>query len=98
MSEAYARRLTLESSEGNERPAEELIESRITADLQQSLYPAICRVRCQLNDGVLTLQGQVPSYYQKQVVQTLVRSRLNGTVVVCNRVEVVPVEATGRLD
>jgi hypothetical protein len=39
-------------------------------------------------NGVIRLSGQLPSFYLKQVAQTLVARRLNGSAGIDNRVEV----------
>ena len=44
----------------------ELVAKRLAA----SPYAAIRRVTCYFDEGVLVLQGEVPSYYQKQLAQT----------------------------
>jgi osmotically-inducible protein OsmY len=45
-------------------------------------------------DHVLTLRGRVPTYYLKQVLQTVVRD-LDGVQSVDNRVEVIPSDGLG---
>jgi osmotically-inducible protein OsmY len=40
--------------------------------LQASPYAAIRRVTCYFDEGVLVLQGEVPSYHQKQSAQSAV--------------------------
>jgi hypothetical protein len=40
--------------------------------LQGSPYAAVRRVTCFFDEGVLVLQGEVPSYYQKQLAQSAV--------------------------
>jgi osmotically-inducible protein OsmY len=40
--------------------------------LQRSPYAAVRRVTCYFDEGVLVLQGDVPSYYQKQLAQSAV--------------------------
>ena len=41
--------------------------------LQESPYLALRSVDCEFYQGVLTLTGEVPTYYTKQMAQTLVR-------------------------
>jgi osmotically-inducible protein OsmY len=55
--------------------------------LCESPYHCIRRVRCSLADGILTLAGQVPSFYLKQLAQISVR-RLEGVRQISNRIEV----------
>lgn len=57
--------------------------------LRESSYAALRLVRCDFHEGVLTLRGNVPSYHQKQVAQSLVQS-LDEVLEVSNRLEVVP--------
>lgn len=62
----------------------ELAESR----LRTSPYPAVRRLACDCHDGVLTLRGQVPSYYHKQMACTLL-GRLAGVEKIVDDIEVV---------
>jgi osmotically-inducible protein OsmY len=39
--------------------------------LRDCNYPALHAVDCSYHNGVITLRGQVPSYYMKQVAQEL---------------------------
>ena len=45
------------------------LEGRACAALQSSPHRDIRHVRCELRGGVLTLHGQVKSYYLKQLAQ-----------------------------
>ncbi len=47
-------------------------------------------ITCELEDGVLTLRGDVPSFYLKQVLQSLLKD-VPGVGRVDNRVDVVSV-------
>ena len=73
---------------GSGQPSDELLEVKLQTDLRGSSYHALRRVKCQLQRGVLTLRGQVPSHYHKQVAQVLARSRLGGVGLVRNKLEV----------
>lgn len=53
--------------------ADAAVESEIQQLLDRSNYLAIRRVRCEFHDGRLILNGRVPTYYLKQVAQTIVR-------------------------
>lgn len=55
--------------------------------LAASGFLALRRVRCDFTAGCLTLGGQVPSFYLKQMAQTLVRE-MPGVARVDNRLEV----------
>jgi osmotically-inducible protein OsmY len=57
--------------------------------LQRSSYSALKDVGCTCRDGTLELQGFLPSYYLKQVAQTLVTG-VDGVTAVVNRIEVTP--------
>lgn len=65
-------------------PTEKAAESA----LRQSAYRELRSVACHFHEGVLTLRGQVSSYYLSQIAQTLVR-RTSGVERVCNRLRVV---------
>jgi osmotically-inducible protein OsmY len=54
--------------------------------LRQSPYPPLHGVACRFRDGVLTLTGRVPSYYLKQIAQSLVLS-VEGVMQVHNDIE-----------
>ena len=67
--------------------AKALIKAAAESRLQQSAYHGVRRVKCEFNDGVLTLRGCVSSYYLKQITQTLVRG-MEGVEEISNRVDV----------
>lgn len=82
-----------ESAGGSGNAAEEVLEALVQAELQQSCYHAIRCVTCRLQGGVLTLRGQVSSYYYKQMAQVAAQRCLAGAARVRNRLNVVPVAA-----
>ena len=45
--------------------------------LHGSSYTALRRIRCSCDHGNLTLEGELPSHYLKQVAQTLVAGNRN---------------------
>ena len=55
--------------------------------LQES-YPSLRNLRCSWNDGVVTIHGDVSSYYLKQMAQALVR-QIDNKLQIENRVHVV---------
>jgi hypothetical protein len=55
--------------------------------LRQSAYPALRGLACDYAEGEFILRGQVPSYYLKQLAQSLVAG---GGLLVINRIHVVP--------
>ncbi len=63
--------------------------------LRQSSYCELRRVRCDFHEGVLTLRGRLPSYYLKQIAQTVVRE-IDEVDIVVNQVEVTGL--AGRLE
>lgn len=66
---------------------DEDVESKAQRLLAQSNYLALRRLRCEYHDGSLVLNGRVPTYYLKQVAQTIVR-QLPGVRQIENRVDV----------
>ena len=54
---------------------------------QTSPYQAIRFLKCEYQDGVLTIRGRLPSYYLKQTAQSAVRD-LEGVERVSNLTEV----------
>jgi len=65
------------------------IVNRVQAKLGASSYPAVRRVRCRCDGGVLTLRGRMPSYYCVQVAISLVRANVRGKVSIRNCLQVV---------
>ena len=57
--------------------------------LRHSDYLELRNVSCDFHEGVLTLQGRVPSYHLKQLAQSLL-SELAGILKLNNQLEVVP--------
>lgn len=55
--------------------------------LRQSGYVALRRVQCEWQNGVIALGGKVPSFFLKQMAQTLV-SQVEGVRRVENRIKV----------
>jgi len=63
---------------------EELAERRLRSDSHQDIK----KISCRCSNGVLVLQGRVPTYYLKQVAQETV-SRLNRAERIENQIEVI---------
>ncbi len=55
--------------------------------LQSSGYTALRRLRCEVTQAVVIIEGIVPSYFLKQMAQTVIR-QLDGVENVRNLVEV----------
>jgi len=66
----------------------EILEADARSKLRRSCYQQVQCVLCEFHEGVLTLRGRVPSYYLKQIAQTLVL-KIDGVDEVNNRLEVV---------
>jgi osmotically-inducible protein OsmY len=67
----------------------QVVQAEAHSRLRNSGYHALRLVSCDFHEGVLTLRGQVPSFYLKQVAQELIR-RLDGAEEINNRLEVIP--------
>ncbi len=65
----------------------ERIEESVQERLLGSPYFALRNVGCVYRDGVLTLQGSLPTYYLKQVAQSVV-AETEGVTTVVNQIEV----------
>lgn len=50
------------------------IEQRVLQTLRTSPYRELQSVHCELDGRVLTLRGQVSSYYMKQLAQAILRN------------------------
>jgi len=68
-------------------------ESDVAERLQKSLHPSLRQVHCSSRNGVVTLTGRVPSYYCKQVAQSLAQ-QADCVVRVINQLTVGPVSPT----
>lgn len=75
-------------SSGNGRCRSHKVQESAEARLRQTSHRSIQQVRCEFSDGVLTLFGQLPSFYQKQLAQEAVVD-LEGVQQVLNQIEVV---------
>ena len=76
-----------ESTETNRGGLDVDIEEAVRIRLQHSPYRAIRRVTCEYDEGVLILQGRVPTYHYKQLAQTAV-AEIEGIVRIVNEIEV----------
>ena len=48
--------------------------SEILRQLQASPFAAIKELRCDFHEGVAILRGKVPTFYTRQIAQTLVKN------------------------
>ena len=68
--------------------AAERIAKRAERRLKESGYFCLRRVSCHYHEGVLALRGRLPSFYLKQVAQTVVL-QIEGVIEILNQVEVI---------
>jgi osmotically-inducible protein OsmY len=68
------------------------MQARIQMQLRQAPYLALRQVVCEIRDGVLLLRGRVPSYYMKQVAQSIVHC-VESTLEIHNQLDVLPLPA-----
>jgi len=72
-------------------PVRELLEQSVLAEargrLQKSTYLSLRRISCEYLHGLLTIRGEVPTYYLKQLAQTLLGT-LDGVAEVNNLLRV----------
>jgi len=62
------------------------MEAKARAELGKSSYSPVRQVSCEVCDCMLTLRGRLPSFFLKQIAQTV--ARIEGIVGVDNQVEV----------
>lgn len=71
-----------------QRQRNRALEDEAKAVLRNSSYYSVRCVSCEVRQHVLTLSGCVPSFYMKQIAQTVVRHLLDGSLVLENQLEV----------
>ncbi|MCL6504909.1 MAG: BON domain-containing protein [Pirellulales bacterium] len=64
-----------------------IVEVRLRMALAESHYSALRSITCRVVCGEATLEGDLESYYQKQVAQAIA-ARVPGVVRVHNRIQV----------
>jgi osmotically-inducible protein OsmY len=57
--------------------------------LRSGPYPALKKLSCDYQDGVLVLRGCLPTYYLKQIAQEVVAHRVKGVGRLDNQIQVV---------
>jgi osmotically-inducible protein OsmY len=78
------------------RPEKSTLEDQICSNLRASPYHSVRNVACRLRNGVLTLSGQVPTFFQKQISQSIVLKLVSENVRVDNQVHVIgPYDSSG---
>lgn len=70
------------------REREQEVEAQAIVELRKSAYHPVRHVLCEVCKCVLILRGRVPSYYMKQIAQTVVRHLLESGMVLDNQLEV----------
>jgi uncharacterized protein YcaQ len=88
MPDIQERMLPLATGGLDHREFKQDIERDVSQELQRCGYLDVRGVSCEYDRGVLTLRGRVPSYYLKQIAQTVVLGRLQHAAVLKNLVEV----------
>lgn len=68
--------------------SDQVLLSRAKVALQSSSYYALRHLDVKETTGGLVISGQVPSYYQKQQAQEIVRLVISDAILI-NRIEVV---------
>ncbi len=63
------------------------VAEEVQRALAASRYFALRAIRCQYHEGVVTLRGRAPTFYLKQLAQTIVL-RIPGVEEVVNRIQV----------
>jgi osmotically-inducible protein OsmY len=71
----------------NSRRREENLAAAVEFCLQRSAYLELRRVECRVQEGILTLAGNVSSHYLRQVAQASVQ-RLQGVQAIDNQLTV----------
>jgi hypothetical protein len=61
---------------------------QVQRELHESPYLSMRQITCDYREGVLTLRGSAPTYYVKQLVQTIAL-RIEGVDEVANRITVI---------
>jgi osmotically-inducible protein OsmY len=63
------------------------IEKAVHKRLNSTGYRSLSLVRCQFHNGTLTLKGEVPSYYHKQIAQEAIR-KIGNVTAIENKIDV----------
>jgi hypothetical protein len=76
------------------------VVARATSRLRTSSHRVLGKTSCTYNAGVLTLRGHVPSFYLKQLAQTLVAeldevSQIDNCLTVHNPIEISAAQQSG---
>ncbi len=63
------------------------VERAVRVILSNSGYQALKAITCRYDEGSLTLRGEVPSYYHKQIAQEMIR-KVNSVETIINQIKV----------
>jgi hypothetical protein len=74
--------------EGTKKKEKETIQDEARMRLRESPYRELRDVTCDFHEGELTLQGRVPSFFLKQVAQSIVFV-MERVDIINNRIDVV---------
>ena len=66
-----------------------MVEEAARTQLAEVGYRRLNNIACCFHEGTLTLHGEVPSYYHKQIAQEAIR-KLNSVETIVNKIEVWP--------
>jgi osmotically-inducible protein OsmY len=69
------------------------ISRLVEVRLRETSHPPLVAVTCDFDDGTATLRGDVPSFYLKQLAQSIAR-QTNGVTHVVNQIRVHTTERT----
>jgi len=88
MNQTTLQRRLARGSQSGQTPRELAMEEQAQSELSSSKYLGVRRLSCQVRRGVLTLNGRVPSFYLKQVAQSLLRRYLERGIILEDRLDV----------
>ncbi len=71
----------------SERGTDDRLRDAILNGLRQSGYRALARVQCEVVGGTVALSGVVPSFFLKQIAQTIIM-RMSGVQRLTNHLDV----------
>lgn len=71
----------------SERGMDDMLRDAILNGLRQSGYRALSRIQCEVMGGTVALSGVVPSFFLKQIAQTIIM-RMSGVKRLTNQLEV----------
>jgi osmotically-inducible protein OsmY len=71
----------------SERADDGLLRDAVLQGLRHSGYRSLFNVQCDVTDGAVALAGVVPSFFMKQIAQTIIL-RLGGVNRLANNLEV----------